>query len=151
MIFPKFSVSKSTSMDAAGVSLSLACLVHCLVFPTAAVAAPMLAPNLGEAFGADHTWHLGLLALAAPIAIIGLGWSARVSGAGRNVFFAGLVGLVLMGLGAGHFFGTLGDLAMTLAGVTILAGAHIANWRSRTRAGHVHVRDCGICEEHSHD
>jgi hypothetical protein len=151
MTFWKFPSAKTASLDATGVGLSVACLAHCLLFPTAAAAAPLLAPGLSEMLGADHGWHLALLALAAPIAIFALGWGTRASGAGRTVFLIGMVGLALMALGAGHVFGTLGDTAITLAGVSLLAGAHISNWRRRARAGHVHQRDCGMCEEHSHD
>ncbi|WP_300543786.1 MerC domain-containing protein [Maricaulis sp.] len=137
------------TMDATGVGLSAICVLHCLFLPATAAAAPMLAPELGGAIGLSHDWHLVLLALAAPVSLIGLGWSVRATKAGWRLFAIGLFGLALMAVGASHIVSPAVETALTLAGVTVLAGAHFANWRMRARAGHVHARDCGICE-HDH-
>ena len=59
-------------------------------------------------------------------------------------------GLSIMALGASHVFSTTIETVLTLTGVIVLAGAHFANWRTRARAGHVHERDCGLCDDHSH-
>ncbi|WP_339336429.1 MerC domain-containing protein [uncultured Maricaulis sp.] len=137
-------------LDATGVGLSALCIAHCLFLPAAAAATPMLAPEAGELFGLSHDWHLILLALAAPVSLIGLGWSVRSTGAGWPIFAIGLAGLAIMALGASHVFPQPIETVLTLSGVTVLAGAHFANWRSRARAGHVHERDCGLCDDHAH-
>ena len=133
-------------LDATGVGLSVLCVAHCLFVPAAAAATPMLAPGLGESFGLSHDWHLAMLALAAPVSLIGLGWGMRTTRAHWPVFAIGLLGLALMALGASHLFSAAIETGLTLIGVTILAGAHLANWRRRARAGHEHRRDCGLCE-----
>lgn len=139
------------ALDATGVSLSAVCVAHCLVFPAAAVAAPLLIPGLGEALGASHAWHLGLLAIAAPVSILALGWSVRTTRGKWPILLAGLAGLALMTLGVLHLFSPVIELVITLAGVSILAAAHLINWLARNRAGHDHVSDCGLCEhEHTH-
>ena len=134
-------------LDVTGVSLSLICLAHCLLFPAAAAAAPLLAPGLGESFGLAHEWHLGLLALAAPVSLIGLGWGVKVSDGSWRLLAAGLVGLALMALGASHLFSSLIETVLTLTGVSIVAVAHGLNYTQRRRRGHDHERDCGMCED----
>lgn len=132
--------------DAAGVGLSALCVAHCLLFPATAVAAPMLAPGLSEALGLGHEWHIGLLLVAIPISLLALGWGARRNGGGWALLAVGVLGLGLMTLGALHLFAFWIETALTLAGVTILAVAHLANWRIRWKHGHDHRRDCAVCE-----
>jgi hypothetical protein len=142
--------NRQGSLDATGVGLSVICMLHCLLLPAAASAAPLLSPELGSLFGLDHDWHIILLAAAAPISLIGLGWGMRAVHAGWRVFSAGLTGLLLMAAGASHVFGPTAETVLTLIGVSVLGGAHIMNWRARARAGHVHARDCGLCEHEPH-
>ncbi|SDM36644.1 MerC mercury resistance protein [Maricaulis salignorans] len=147
-LLPKFNLQNG-SLDLTGVSLSAVCVAHCLLFPVAAAAAPMLVPGLGEMLGASHAWHFGLLAIAAPISILALGWSVRTSRARWPVLALGLLGLSLMAIGALHLSSQLVETIITLTGVTILAAAHLVNWHSQARAGHDHASDCGLCE-HEH-
>jgi hypothetical protein len=112
-------------MDAAAVGASALCLLHCLGLPMAVLALPSLA----GAAGADEGVHAALLALAAPLALLALwrGWRAhgRVSPA-----VLGAAGLVLMALAlAAHAL----EQTLTVAGVTVLAAAHLLNWRLRPR------------------
>lgn len=139
-----------TRLDATGVGLSALCVAHCLFLPAAAAATPLMAAGFGETVGLSHDWHLVLLAIAAPVSLLGLGWGMRATRAGWPVFAIGLAGLALMAIGASHVFASAAETVLTLAGVTVLAGAHVANWRSRTRTGHVHARDCGLCEHEPH-
>jgi hypothetical protein len=141
----------ATSLDATGVGLSVLCVAHCLFFPIAAAVAPMLIPGASHAIGGDHSVHTVLFLIAAPVSLIGLLWGIRASGSGRLTLIAGLLGLALMGLGFSHLFAPVIETALTILGVSVLAGAHIANWRTRARAGHMHERDCNICETHNHD
>lgn len=132
--------------DAAGVGLSALCVAHCLLFPATAVAAPMLAPGLSETLGLGHDWHIGLLMVAIPISLLALGWGARRNGGGWALLAVGVLGLGMMTLGALHLFAFWIETALTLTGVTILAAAHLANWRVRWKRGHDHARDCAVCE-----
>lgn len=139
--------SKSANtIDATGIGLSALCVAHCLLLPTAAAAVPLLAPGIVELFGDTHEWHWTLLAIAAPVSLVGLGWGAYVTRSGWLTIVVGLAGLALMALGAMHLYGPVMETVLTLAGVTVLAGAHVANWRARARHGHVHDRDCGLCD-----
>jgi hypothetical protein len=151
MISKLKSAKHATSLDATGVGLSVLCMAHCLFFPIAATAAPMLVPGMGHAMGTDPTVHIILFLIAAPVSLIGLLWGIRASGGGKLTLITGLLGLVLMGLGFSHLFASIGETLLTASGVSILAGAHIANWRTRARAGHIHERDCNMCEPHSHE
>lgn len=146
----KIFANRQESLDVTGVGLSVVCILHCLLVPTAASAAPLLSPELGSLFGLSHDWHLVLLALAAPVSLVALGWGMRTVQAGWRVFLGGMFGLGLMAVGASHVFGPVAETVLTLTGVTILAGAHLANWMARARAGHVHRRDCGLCEREPH-
>ncbi|MCR9266569.1 MAG: MerC domain-containing protein [Alphaproteobacteria bacterium] len=146
---PKAPHTHRNTLDATGVGLSFICMLHCLLLPAAASAAPMLAPELGEVVGLSHDWHLVLLALAAPVSLLGLGWGVRNVRGGWQLFAVGLFGLALMAIGASHIVPRLAETILTLSGVTILAVAHFVNWRRRSRAGHDHERDCGMCE-HDH-
>ncbi len=138
---------KLTSMDAAGVGISVLCVIHCLTLPVAAVAAPMLVPGLTDTLGHGHGLHLWMLAAAIPVSLGGLWWSMRVTRSGRNVFLVAVLGLAFMILGAAHLLSDLLATSVTLLGVTILAAAHIYNWKSRGRTGHNHKTDCGICDK----
>jgi drug/metabolite transporter (DMT)-like permease len=135
-------------LDMSGTGLSLICLLHCLALPTAAVAAPALAPELAERLSlVDGRAHLILFLLAAPVTLLAFFWGERTMRAGRwTMVFAGL-GLVLMLTGASHIVAQPVESILTIAGVSLLIGAHIANWRRRQRAGHDHARDCGMCED----
>lgn len=141
---------KLTTMDATGVGVSVLCMIHCLALPVAAVAAPMLVPGLVQTLGVGHGVHQWLLILAAPVSLGGLWWSNRVTHSGRTLLLAAAVGLALMTLGATHLISHMMSTVVSLVGVTILAAAHIHNWRSRAREGHNHRRDCNICDTHDH-
>ncbi|MBI1235150.1 MAG: MerC family mercury resistance protein [Alphaproteobacteria bacterium] len=135
-------------LDMSGTGLSLICLLHCLALPTAAVAAPALAPELAERLSlVDGRAHLILFLLAAPVTLLAFFWGERTMRAGRwTMAFAGL-GLVLMLTGAAHIVAQPVETILTVTGVSLLMGAHIANWRRRQAEGHVHARDCGMCED----
>jgi hypothetical protein len=145
---PKINLQNGT-LDLTGVSLSAVCVAHCLFFPVAAAALPMMAPGFSDVLGASHAWHFGLLAIAAPVSLFALGWSVRASHARWPVLALGLLGLTLMMIGALHLSSQLVETVITLAGVGLLAAAHLINWRAQARAGHDHESDCGLCE-HEH-
>tara|TARA_R110000868_G_C10514356_1_gene732441 strand:+ start:130 stop:555 length:426 start_codon:yes stop_codon:yes gene_type:complete len=121
------------TLDLAGMGLSILCLVHCLAFPVAAAFAPLILPGLADILGASHAWHFGLLALAAPVSLLALALSMREKDTGWPVMAAGLTGLALMLIGALNLESFAAETALTLIGVTILAGAHLVNFRARSR------------------
>jgi hypothetical protein len=116
-------------LDHFAVGASLLCLIHCLALPILIAALPVLARalDLGEGF------HLLILAAAIPTSAIALAGGHRRHGALVPVF-AGIAGLILMAAGAIFVSRAAAETALTVAGSLLLAGAHIANWRLRTRA-----------------
>jgi hypothetical protein len=116
----------SAWLDGAAVGASALCLAHCLGLPLVAAATPALAGWLG----ADEGVHAALLALAAPLALLALwrGWRAHGLVAPAAL---GAAGLALMTLAlATHEL----ERALTVAGVSVLAVAHLMNWRLHRRA-----------------
>lgn len=135
-------------LDMSGASLSVVCLLHCLALPTAAVAAPALAPDIAERLSlVDHHAHLWLFLAAAPITVLAFFWGERTMRAGKWTMLVAGSGLLLMLAGASHVFAQPYKSLLTLTGAILLVGAHFANWRRRQREGHDHARECGMCED----
>jgi hypothetical protein len=110
-------------MDGMAVGASALCLLHCLGLPLIALALPSLAAALGAGEGV----HAALLALAAPLALAALwaGWRAHGAVAPAALGGAGL-GLMALALAAHEL-----EQPLTVAGVSVLAVAHLLNWRMR--------------------
>ena len=127
-------------LDAAAVSLSGLCVLHCLALPLAASALPALG------LVAEAEWlHRAFVVLA----VATTGWAivdctGRRGRRGRKVARraarkALLVGAAVLGLAllvAGAFVEALRDheTALTVAGAGVLAGAHLARWGLHLRA-----------------
>lgn len=122
---------RQSALDASGIGISILCLAHCLILPVLAAAAPALVPHALEPFFEGQAVHLLLFIVAAPIAIGGLFWGARISGASWPIIAAAGAGLLLMLIGATHLVPRNVEIGLTIAGVTLLAGAHFINWRRR--------------------
>lgn len=128
---------RARTADIAGITLSSACLVHCLVLPLALLAAPALGAWL-----CPPEWvHAAILLLALPAALIAMsdGWRRHRRWAPSVLAGMG-IGLLTLGLAAHE--GWLptpdresADRWLTSAGALTLAAAHLANWRWRHRAG----------------
>lgn len=121
--------------DAVAVTLSMACLLHCLALPLLAAGLP--------AFGllTEHheTVHWILLAVAAPLGLWALGRGRRH--AGPWPLALGCAGLMLMALGVGLWHGAPAELWATVAGVSLVGWAHIRNWQAaRARPRHTTSR-----------
>jgi hypothetical protein len=135
-------------LDVSGAGVSVICLLHCLALPTAAVAAPALAPELAEQLSlVDGRAHLFLFLLAAPITLLAFFWGERTMRSGLWTMVVAGIGLLLMLTGASHIVAQPLESILTVSGVSLLIGAHIANWRRRQAQGHDHVRECGMCED----
>lgn len=114
---------KSGRIDRLAVGLSGLCLAHCLI--TSIVVA--LLASVSSFFLSPLIHELGL-ALAILLGAIGLGHGARAHGS-RQPLAMGILGLAIMAaaLAFGHGWH---EAPMTVLGVTILAAAHILNYRA---------------------
>lgn len=108
--------------DRFGVGLSALCMVHCLGLPVVALLTPALA--LPE----SHAFHIGLLALVAPIALIALALGFRRHRAWGPVSI-GAVGLGLLILAVSPGLPGLAEKGLTLLGGLFLVTAHLLNSR----------------------
>ncbi|CAM8644129.1 MULTISPECIES: MerC domain-containing protein [Sphingobium] len=111
-------------LDGLAVCASSLCTLHCLALPLLFALLPAVASRVdpGESF------HLVMLALAAPTSLFALarGWRRHRA---RSLLPFGVAGLGLMAMGALAAKGAIAEAAWTVAGSTLLAGAHILNWR----------------------
>lgn len=114
-------------VDQLGLALSATCLVHCLALPVALLTAPVLAAWLGDT---ETTVHWTLLAVAGLVSGMAFYAGFRRHGAARAAVLGG-VGLAVMGLAVTHVFGASLEAALTVAGVAIVAFAHLVNVRLR--------------------
>lgn len=125
-------------LDFSAIGVSGLCLVHCLAsgaFVVGLSAVSLTAP-------ASHEFHLYTLTIAAVLAAwaLGRGWLRlrRIA----PVALGGL-GIALMAVGVHPAMIGWPEVALTVAGVTVLAGAHVLNWRGLRKA------DCGgTCAQH---
>lgn len=108
--------------DRAGIFLSGLCAVHCVL---GIVLVSML--GLGGGLLLDPSIHEIGLALAIGIGLLSLGLGVLRHGR-FGPLATGAVGLVLMALALAVKHG-LGEALLTIAGVALVATAHIANLR----------------------
>ena len=114
--------------DRLAIGASAACLVHCLLLPLALAALPAAA----RALELPEAFHLYAFVAAAPISAFAMIMGYRHHGVLLPAAL-GLLGLALLGIGALAGLHGLLEAGFTLAGSTILALAHLRNWRlSRT-------------------
>lgn len=118
----------ATVMDGAGVMLSTACIIHCLVFPLALV----ILPSWSSALSLPEEFHLVMVALAVPLSSYVLLVSRHRAGNLGLRLAIGFTGLALM-VGALFVEGELLETGLTTLGAAMVASAHILNWRSRAR------------------
>lgn len=116
-------------LDRAAMSVSALCMVHCLTLPLILSLAPSLLPAVWD----DRLIHAGALALALPLAIVGIGARMRTSRDPLTLGLAG-VGLALMALGILAHDAPPLDLVFTLAGAGSVGTAHLRNYARRRRA-----------------
>ena len=117
-----------TLVDRMAVSLSLLCLMHCLVMPLLLIALPSLAISV---FASENV-HLWLVYAVIPSSLFALGMGCRQHRRGLFLLI-GLAGLSLLTLGIlvehigwDHAFEQL----FTAAGAILIALAHVLNFRA---------------------
>ena len=111
------------AFDAAGVTLSGLCMVHCLALPLAAAALPFLA-----AWTEAHWVHWLFVAAALPTSLAALlpGAQGRT---GVSLLGMGALGIALLALAAAEWPTHEVETPMSVAGGAVLATAHLLNWR----------------------
>ena len=129
-------IDDRAGLDRAGVAISALCLVHCLALPLIAAALPAVDAWVDPS--THHRVHWGLLAVALPISLAALASGARRHRMHRWLAL-GVVGLALMLLAVLGWLGVDNEVPITIVGVTLLAAAHVGNWRARHRAAVQHA------------
>lgn len=117
------SPKSSDRLDGAAGTLSVLCLVHCLVLPFFVAGLPFLSP-----FSAGHL-HAQMLIIVLPLSIFALGIGFRRH-RDLRIIVGGALGLLLLVTGATVAHSTLGltaDRLFTVSGSLILATAHFYN------------------------
>lgn len=115
-------------VDGSAIGLSMICIAHCLAVPLAIVIFPIMGLTvLAHEF--VHVWlFLGAAALSA---------FAFTSGYRRHrgwgMIAAGVLGLMLMLVGALHGLVEPYEEVVTLIGVCLVSAAHLNNWYRHTQ------------------
>ncbi|OBX19641.1 hypothetical protein A9995_06775 [Erythrobacter sp. QSSC1-22B] len=116
----------SNWLDGVAVSVSTACLIHCLALP----ALLAILPAWSRWLGLPEAIHLWLLVVALPLSSLVLWRAARQSGQAWQSFWLGMAGL--SGMSAGLLVEEQSaETIVTSIGATLLASALIINWRRR--------------------
>lgn len=110
--------------DRTAITVSVLCLVHCLLLPVAIALVPAAAGWLEVPEG----FHLLTVAVAIPVSAI-----AIVAGHRRHGLLipglAAAIGLGLIALGAIAGFREIAETIVTVLGSVLLAVGHLYNWR----------------------
>ncbi len=114
-------------LDGIAVSASALCLVHCLALPLIVAALPAF----GLLQGRDDTTHWLLLGFAVPTSAWALSRGRKA--AGLVPVAVGAAGLASMAAAVAFFGGNAAERWLTVAGVLLVATAHILNWRAAHR------------------
>ncbi len=130
--------ASSTNADRAAIGLSLVCVIHCLLTPVAIA----MIPALGATFLEDETFHYAVLFLVLPTSLFALTLGCRKHRR-FDILVIGLSGLLVLFLVpilGEEVTGELGEKILTVAGATIIAYAHVRNFRLCRQ------RDCHAAE-----
>lgn len=112
--------------DASAIGLSAICALHCLALPVAAAALPSAAPMLAH----DPSVHAVLFLIAAPVTAFAVWLGLRGRKPSAFIIALALAGLSLLLFGMSEPWAHAGEgRALTLAGIAVLALAHVLNWR----------------------
>ncbi len=125
-------VAIARQLDRVAIFLSGLCLLHCLLLPVVIALFPLM--SIG--FGGDEHLHELLLWFVLPVSTIGLalGWRHHRS---TGALALGVLAMAILALAAtwGHDnLPEIWEIALTVLGSLMLAGAHLQNFR--------HLRQC---------
>jgi hypothetical protein len=127
--------------DRLGITLSIVCLVHCLVLPFAIVALPLVAAQWLD----TSTFHTAMALALLPVALLAVVPGLRMHGR-TSVAAAMAAGLSLLSTAAFAGEDLLShewQIVLTVAGGAILVAAHAVNLAL--------CRACPACATHDHD
>ena len=113
-------------LDRVAIGASVACLLHCAALPLALAVLPFL----GTALFVPDDFHLWMLGLAVPAALLGLVGGRALHGR-KHPLIIGMAGLALLATGAVLVNEGAVETAVTIAGGVALALAHGRNARLR--------------------
>jgi MerC mercury resistance protein len=115
--------------DTAAIGLSSLCIAHCLLFPLAVAALPVLGQALPGG-AAIHAWLLfATFVISGPA--LWMGYRAHRQWV---PFAVGLAGAAFLGVGLFLFHAAIGETIATVIGAGMLAYAHIRNAALRHQA-----------------
>lgn len=114
-------------LDGSALFLSAICLLHCLALPLVLAALPALS----SVFRFPEALHLYAILLALPLSLTALSFGMHRHRSPLPLV-AGVLGLMLMGI-ALDSRNNVDEMILSSIGATILALAHISNWRCRSR------------------
>lgn len=120
-------------VERAAMTAALLCLVHCLALPLLFAALPAV----GLFLSLPENLHVWLLAFALPTSLFAL-VVGIIKHANPFPLLIGVVGLVLIALGAFTLARSSAETAITVIGSLCLAAAHLGNWRLR-HSSHAHL------------
>lgn len=126
--------SDARVFDASAIGLSGLCMLHCLALPVLGALLPALA-----AWSHAEWVHAAFVLLAFPLAGVALWRSHRVRPLPAPLWALSACGLVALTLGALGWPVEAWETPITVAGSTMLAAAHVWNWRRR----HARRLSCG--------
>lgn len=112
--------------DALAVTLSVLCILHCLLLPVIVIAMP----SVGAFFFADEAFHIWMVVAVIPVSAIALysGWKEHKL---LKVAILGLIGLLTLTCAAflGHdMLPESWELSLTVIGTLFITSAHIWNY-----------------------
>lgn len=126
--------SSSISLDKIALSLSVICVVQCLILPISL----LFIPTISILPLADVSFHKFLLFFVIPVSAF-----AMIMGCKKhksyNIIYYGIIGLGIMIFSAiwGHdLLGESGEIVATLTGTSILSFGHIKNKKLCTKCCH---------------
>jgi hypothetical protein len=117
---------RSDIVESMAMAGTFACLAHCLALPLFVA----LLPALSAVMPVPTTFHILVLGFAIPTTATALYLGYRHHGRPAPLL-GGLAGLVLLAIGVQVFGEGPLEAPVTVLGSLAIAGAHIANWRSR--------------------
>ena len=117
--------SHRNTLDGIAIAGSALCLVHCLALPLLIAWLPALSDWLSW----PESVHLWILITALPLSLFTL-WRHSLREGRAGPFRLGITGLTIMAC-ALFLEGHAVEPFVTSAGASLLAAAHILNWRGR--------------------
>ena len=127
------------SLDALGITASLACAIHCAVLPLFVASLPLFGINIIE----NHAFEFGMIALAFVIGIYAL-WH------GYRRHHHSVLPMILFSIGIGSLIlkQVFHDYhhILLIPGVLFIVGGHYFNYRLCRQHNHAHADDC----DHDH-